>query len=285
MPAPSWPRIRGVSAGYPDEHSGAPDARRQKRGLHRLGSSRRLDRVVDAAARDLADGLRRLLGAPGPADGVGGAERKRRVELVAGDVDRDDRRGADRDGGEDGTHAHAAAAQHGDPFARPYSRGTPDRARAGGDGAAHQGSDVERVVVGDRHAAAGGHHGPLGEGGQKAVVVDGLVVARQPRRPVQEPARGHRRPGRGAEVWQLAQTLLAASAGRDPRQHHALPRRERHPGPDGLDDARPLMTQHRGADRRGRPVPSIAFRSEWQTRLRAGAPAPRRDREGRARAR
>ena len=169
-----------------------------------------------------------------------------------------------RDRAEHGAHPDPAAAEHGDALARPHARRAPHRADPGRDRAADHRRHLQRHVVRDRHAAGGGHDGVVGERRQQRVVVDRLAGAREPRGPVQQAPGGHRVPRRRAQVRQVAQALVAAPARRQPGEHHVRPRRgQRHARPGRLDDARALVAEHRRhADR---SVPSIAFRSEWQT--------------------
>ena len=92
---------------------------------------------------------------------------------------------------------------------------------------------------------------------------DGLAVARQPRRAVEQPAGAHRLPRRRAEVGQLAQALLAAPARRQPREQDGRAGGEVDAAPTA--STTPAPSWPRTAGQRVAAVPSIALRSEWQT--------------------
>ena len=124
-------------------------------------------------------------------------------------------------------------------------RRAPHRAHAGRHRAADERRDVERDVLRDRDARALGHDAGIGEGREEGVVVDRLAVAREPRRPVHQAARRHRRPHGGAELRQVARALLALAAPRCPRERDVVADADaRDAVSDRLDDARALVPEH-----------------------------------------
>ena len=253
--APLHPRNRArrhgqhrVLARDPDQDRGAAIAGREDGRLHRLSLARRLDRVVDAAAADLADGVRRRFRAPGPDDAARGAERLRRVDLGLRHVDGDHRLGTDGNRRHQGGEADAAAADHGDPVARPDGGRLPDGADTGRDRAADEGRDVEGDIVRDPNARALGNDAGLGERREEAVVVDALTVAREPARAVHQAGLVHHRPYGRAQLREVANALRALAARRRPRERDVIARRNPgHADADCLDDARALVPEDDGA--------------------------------------
>ena len=234
-----------VLARDPDQHRCAARARREEGGQHRLGSSRRLDRVVDAATGRLAHRRSRLLGAPLPGDGVRRAERARDLQLLR--RRRRPRRRARRrrrpppSSADSPTPPQPITATR-SPGRTPAVRQTAptpvDTAQPTSAG------DLERHVVGDRHARPLGDDARLGERREERVVVDGLAVAREPGRPVHQAAGAHRRPRGRAELRQVAQALLAAPRTTAPRRARRGRRRRRASRP-----ARPPRRRRRPRDR------------------------------------
>ena len=89
-------------------------------------------------------------------------------------------------------------------------------------------------------------------------MVDGLAVAGEPRRAVDQPARAHRRPGGRAELRQVAQALRAGPQDGAHESATWSPTATRvTPGADRLDDPRPLVAEHGRAARLGRAVDRV----------------------------
>ena len=116
-------------------------------------------------------------------------------------------------------------------------------------------------------------------------MVDGLAVAREPRRAVQQAAGAHRGPRGRAELRQVAQALVARAARRRPGERDVVARRRR--------AGRPRRPPRRRPRPRGRAPPGSASRRcrrsrsgrSGRRRSRAGARAPRPAPAVRARAR
>ena len=201
----------------------------------------RLERVVDAAARELEHGADRVAGRR--VDDVGGAERRARSRFDAMRSIAMTRPGADDRGGLDRVQADAAAADHRDVVAGSDLRGVDHRADAGRDPATDERGLVERHVGPDLHEHVLVHEQLLGEARQVEELEDRLdrraaAAADRPGRPP--------RPDLVAEVRMTREAVAARAAeAADARDHVIAGLHVGDLRADRLDDAGRLVAEHR----------------------------------------
>src|SRR5262245_55135630 len=199
---------------HADDRRGAARTQTLEHLLGRLLEADRLERVVHAGARELADrldGIRR-----GGVHGVRGAELLCRLELVGDDVHRDDHPRTGDHRALDRREPDAAGAVHGHRRTRLDTRGVEDGADAGGHAAADQSRAIERHVVPHLHQPALVDQHLLGVGREIGELVDrrpfhdsfdGSLAARTGRlwqrcvRPVRQYSQWPQKTERHAMTW------------------------------------------------------------------------------------
>ena len=217
-------------------------------GVERLvggfGGAEGVEGEIDAAVGELAHCRRGVHVAR--VDGVGCAEAAGELQLVVVDVDGDDPRGVEHPRALDGVEADAAGADHGDGHAGVGGRLVDHRADAGGDGAADQGGDLHRHLIGDGEAGLLGGDDVFAEDAELAHLEDlAAVLVVQADGAVEQP-----RAGGLVCVAELRLPLAAGGAlpaGGDEREDAAVAGLEfADAGADGFDGARAFVSEHGG---------------------------------------
>src|SRR5690606_28709103 len=155
-----------------------------ERRAHEIDVADRLERVVDAAVRQVDDDLLDWLVVVLRIDEVGRAERAGHLLLTGIDVDRDDAAGLRHDGALDAAQADAAQAEDGDRRAGLHLRRVDDGADAGRDAAAQKAYLLERRLLADLRDGDLRQHRVLGERRRAHEVQDLLAVLREAARAV-----------------------------------------------------------------------------------------------------
>ena len=168
------------------------------------------------------------------------AEGLRRFQLVVGDVDGDDRRGAGHARALHGIEPDAAAADDDDAAADPHARRVDHGAEAGQHAAGDERGDVERHVRRNGRDLAVVDDDMLGESADAHAVDDALsAFALERALPVE-------REDLFAEHRRAARAGRAEAAGADQRRDHGIADLDpRDAGADRLDDARRLVAVDR----------------------------------------
>src|SRR3990172_5746970 len=222
---------------HADDRRRAAGAQAVEALLRRLLQPDRLERVVDAARRHVADrpdGLARR-----GVDDVGGAQLARRGELVLVHVDGDDHARAGDARPLDGAEADAAGAEDGHRGARRNLRCVDRGADARRHAAADEGGAVQRHVVADLHDGVLVHQHLLRVGGEVGELVHRLAFPRELWRLLRRALRPVLTEVRAAREAVLAVAAEEGEAGDDVVAWLEL----LHLGPDSLDDARRLVAE------------------------------------------
>ena len=140
--------------------------------------ARGLDRMVDAAAGRLSDSLGHIR--IGCKERVRRAQRAGKLQLVLGEIDRDDALGAGGNGTQKGCQSHPAQPDDGNGFARPNPARIDDRSDAGQHGTAEQRRLYHRQVRLDLDRGMARNHRIIGKSGDAEVMVHGDFAAMQP---------------------------------------------------------------------------------------------------------